>query len=190
MNIMKNPGTSTPLGQIAESTWSDAAATSGGQVIEKTHSRYNLIAASPFFNGLKPTHLQLLADAAMPVHFDPGQLILQKSDPANRFYLILRGRVELESLDRNGIVHRIETLGPNSVLGWSWLFAPFYWNFDAVAQEPTDALFFYGTRLRLECDKDHDFGYEIVTRMSRVVIDRLQTTCQNWIEGNHQTLKR
>ena len=62
------------------------------------------------------------------------------------------------------------------MLGWSWLFPPYYWHFDARALEPTTAIFFYGTRLREQCEQDHDFGYEIMKRMTQVVIQRLQAT--------------
>jgi CRP/FNR family cyclic AMP-dependent transcriptional regulator len=54
------------------------------------------------------------------------------------------------------------------------LFPPYYWHFDARALAPTKAIFFYGTRLRTQCEEDHDFGYELIRRMAAVVIMRLQ----------------
>jgi CRP/FNR family cyclic AMP-dependent transcriptional regulator len=42
--------------------------------------------------------------------------------------------------------------------------------------EPVTAIFFYGTRLREQCDQDHDFGFELMKRMARVAIHRLQAT--------------
>ena len=62
------------------------------------------------------------------------------------------------------------------VCGWSWLFPPYHWHFDARAVEPTEAIFFYGTRLREQCENDHDLGYELMKRMASVIIRRLQTT--------------
>jgi CRP-like cAMP-binding protein len=70
----------------------------------------------------------------------------------------------------------IQTIGPGDVLGWSWLFPPYYWNFDARALEPTTAIFFYGTRLRDECEQDKALGYELMKRMTAVAIQRLQAT--------------
>ena len=49
-------------------------------------------------------------------------------------------------------------------------------HFDARALEPTAAIFFYGTRLREQCEDDRDFGYEMMKRMTQIVIDRLQST--------------
>ena len=62
------------------------------------------------------------------------------------------------------------------MLGWSWLFPPYYWHFDARAIEPTDAVFFYGTRLREQSEEDPAFGYELMKRVAAIVIKRLQTT--------------
>jgi CRP/FNR family transcriptional regulator, cyclic AMP receptor protein len=60
------------------------------------------------------------------------------------------------------------------LLGWSWMFPPYVWQFTARAVEPTTAVFFYGTILREYCEKDHSLGYELFKRMSVVMLRRLQ----------------
>ena len=108
----------------------------------------------------------------MRVHYFPGDLIFRQGDPANRFYLIIKGKVVLENEtpEKRTV---IQMIGKGDVLGWSWLFPPYYSHFDARAVEPTDAMFFYGTRLREMCEADHSLGYEMLTRIAKVVIDRL-----------------
>ena len=134
------------------------------------------IAVHPFLRGLKPAHLRLLADSAMRTHYEAGELIFREGDPANRFYLIEQGRVSLETQGKDAPPVSVQVIGPGDVLGWSWLFPPYYWHFDARVIEPTTAIFFYGTRLREQCEQDHDFGYEMMKRMTQVVIHRLQAT--------------
>src|SRR5947199_4484743 len=56
-----------------------------------------LIEAHPFMQGLGRGHLATLADCAMKSEFDPGQLIFREGDVANRFYVILQGKVALEA---------------------------------------------------------------------------------------------
>ena len=112
----------------------------------------------------------------MYMKFPKGELILRQGDPANRFYLILNGKVSLESHRTKRGVMRVQTVGPGEVLGWSWLFHPHFWRFDARATEPTEAIFLYGTLLRDECESDPDFGYELIRRMTEVVLNRLQST--------------
>jgi len=145
----------------------------------------NIIAGHPFLRGLKSAHLRLLADSAMQVRYDTGQYIFREGDPANRFYLVEQGRVSLESHRKDEAPVRIQVIGPGDVLGWSWLFPPYYWHFDARALEPTSAIFFYGTRLREQCEQDHDFGFEMMKRMTQVVIQRLQAARRQMVSVRH-----
>lgn len=134
------------------------------------------VADHPFLSGLSRQQLEVLADCAMKAHFDTGERIFREGDPANRFYLIEKGRVSLEASRLDEPPVSIQTIGPGDVLGWSWLFEPYRAQFDARAIEPTTAIFLYGTRLRDRCEADHDLGYEVMKRIAAVVIQRLQAT--------------
>jgi CRP-like cAMP-binding protein len=133
-----------------------------------------LLARHPFLEGLRAQDVGSLAAVAMAVEFAPGDVILREGDPANRFYLIRTGAVALEAEvpDRGRVL--IQTLGPGDVLGWSWLFPPYHWHWDARALERTTAVFFYGTRLREECESNPQLGYELTKRMTHALIHRLQ----------------
>ncbi|MBA4150802.1 MAG: cyclic nucleotide-binding domain-containing protein [Verrucomicrobia bacterium] len=141
-----------------------------------------IIAAHPFLRGMSAGNLQVLADSAMLKHFDAGELIFREGDVANRFYLIREGKVALETTDENKIPYLVQHIGAGDVLGWSWLFPPYYWNFDARAVEPTEAIFFYGTRLREQSETDPALGYDLMKRISEIIIQRLQTTRKQLLE--------
>ena len=136
----------------------------------------SLIANHPFAKGLEPRLLRVLAESAMEKEFAAGEVILREGDGANRFYLILSGSVAIEVPTREKGNLQIQRIGAGEVLGWSWLFPPHYWNFNARAVEPTRAIFFYGTRLRGRCDEDADLGYELMKRFTQVMVERLQFT--------------
>ena len=144
-----------------------------------------VIAEHPFLAGLKPEHQQTLTESAMRMFYKPGEFIFREGDPANRFYLIESGRVQLESQRKDQAPVGLQVINAGDVLGWSWLFPPFYWHFDARALEPTTAIFLYGTRLREKCDQDHDLGYELMRRMASIVINRLQATRQQLLTVQH-----
>lgn len=131
------------------------------------------VAAHPFLLGLNEQHVHLLADCAMHSHFHGGEIIFRESETANRFYLIVRGKVCLESSTLGNPVS-IDEIHDGDLLGWSWLFPPYAWHFTARALEETDAIFFYGTILREYCEKDHSLGFELFQRMSVVMLRRLQ----------------
>jgi CRP-like cAMP-binding protein len=132
------------------------------------------MAGHPFLKDLPPQVFKKLADSGMLIRFSPGQQIFVEGDPANRFYLIVSGTVVLSAPGANKSNVTLQKIGPGEVLGWSWLFPPFSWHFDAAAETDVDAIFFYGTRLREECETDHDLGYELLKRMSSIVVHRLQ----------------
>ncbi len=136
----------------------------------------------PLFQGMGKKNRQILAECSMRAVFEPGTRIVETGKPANCFYLVISGLITLET---PGVYSplRVQTIGAGDVLGWSWLFPPYCWHFNAMAEERTETLFFFGSRLMQECDRNHDFGYDFFRRMSRILVSRLQTTREKWIEA-------
>jgi CRP-like cAMP-binding protein len=133
-----------------------------------------ILEVQPFLKGMTTPQLELLAKDSLPAEFRADEKILNEGGAANRFYLILEGRVDVESPVQGDEAVHIQTLGPGDLLGWSWLFPPYYWHFDARAVTPAKAICFYGTHMREVCEADHDLGYEFMKRVSEIVIKRLQ----------------
>ena len=131
---------------------------------------------------LAPPHLDELLKNAREVQFAAGQVILREGEPANRLYLIQSGKVVVESPVRGGAPVPIETLGAGEVLGWSWLFPGFAWHFQARALESTRAIACDGAHLLVRAEEDHDFGYELMKRITQVVIHRLQATRKRLVQ--------
>ena len=145
---------------------------------------YTLIAKQPFFAGLSAPQLRLLADSAVVIQFEPERYLFQQGTPANRFYLILEGKVEveMESATREKAMIPIRTLGAGDDLGWDWLFPPFYFHASARAVEPTKTISIYGTRLYQQCEEDHDLGYEIMKRIAAVTVQSFSAIQQTLVE--------
>jgi CRP/FNR family transcriptional regulator, cyclic AMP receptor protein len=135
-----------------------------------------MLAEHPFFKGIKPEYLKILSRSAMETKFEADQAVFKEGEPANRFYLIQHGKVILESPKSQSSAIPIQIISDGDVLGWSWLFPPFYWHFDARALESTTSIFLYGARLREECETNHAFGYDLLKRVCQVLIGRLQAT--------------
>lgn len=135
-----------------------------------------LLAQHPFFSNLAPHHLQVLVGCATNLRFDADRFIVREGAEANQFFIIRHGRVSLEVLvpGRGPII--VETLGEGDVLGWSWLFPPYHWHFDARALELTRAIALDGVCLRAKCEADHDLGYELTKRFANVIMQHLQAT--------------
>jgi CRP/FNR family cyclic AMP-dependent transcriptional regulator len=138
------------------------------------HTLDELIASAPLFAGLPDDDLALIAGCAKNVGFDEDELLFRDGDQADTFYLLRHGRValELHVPERGGLV--VETIEAGDVVGWSWLFAPYRWHFDARAVAPVRAVAFDGACLRGKCEDDKELGYELMKRFGQVMIDRLQ----------------
>ena len=68
-------------------------------------------------------------------------------------------------------VQEIQTVGPGSMLGWSWLIPPYRWSFDARAVAPTSVIVVDGERLREACESDLKLGYELMKRFANNEFD-------------------
>ena len=135
-----------------------------------------VIAESPVFAGLTQEQLEFIAGCAQNVHFDEGQQIAKRGDPADVFYLVRHGTVALETFVATRGPMLIEPLEPGEIVGWSWLFPPYRWHFDARTLTPVRATVFDGACLREKCETDPQLGYLLMTRFAGVLIDRLQWT--------------
>jgi len=136
----------------------------------------SLVAEHPFTRGLEERYVQLLEGCASNVVFKASELIFREGGEANHLYLIRRGKIALEvyAAERGSIP--IMTAGEGEVLGWSWLFPPYRWQFDARAVELTRATALDGKCLRQKCEQDHELGYALMKRVVQIVEQRLQAT--------------
>jgi len=148
------------------------------------------VALHPFLAGMHRTQLALLTDCAIAARFKTGETILSEGEFANRCYLIETGKVVLESVGSFDEPLLIETIGAGDLLGWSWMFPPYAWQFTARAIEPTTAIFFLGTILREYCEKDHSLGYKLLKRISAVMVKRLQAAHKQMLSVYSQGTSR
>jgi CRP/FNR family transcriptional regulator, cyclic AMP receptor protein len=144
----------------------------------------SILEAQPLLKGMAERYIELLAEDSMPAEFRTDELILKEGGNANRFYLIVEGRVAVESPVEDGEAVPVEILEPGDLLGYSWLFPPYYWQFDARAIMPTKAYCFHGNHLRKLCEANHELGYELMRRFAEIIYKRLQTVRRKLVEQN------
>jgi CRP-like cAMP-binding protein len=154
--------------KISEAVQSEQRRENSGKTVQER------VAAHPFLRGMAPNHLKILAECALPTHFDRDQVIFRAGEPANGFYLVEIGTVAIEERHADGETVTIDMVSAGEPLGWSWLFPPFLWQFDARATEPCIALCFSGIMLRQHRDDDVFLSHELFKRMSEVMVRRLQ----------------
>jgi CRP/FNR family cyclic AMP-dependent transcriptional regulator len=123
-----------------------------------------ILAAHPFCKGLEPCYFKLIVACASRETFKPGEFLCRDNEEARKFYVIHHGRVAVEIYrPRRGAV-TIQTLGEGEVLGWLWFDQPYHWHLDARALDLTRVFSLDVQCLMDKCNRDHDFGYELMRR--------------------------
>ena len=133
-----------------------------------------MLSEQPFLARLTEHQLGLLAPSAGRSMFHAGNRVFHQGTPADQFYLLTDGRVDLDSQAPGRADVVLETLGPGAALGWSWLYPPYRWHFGAVAVTTTHAVSFDAARVRALMQRDPHLGFELTTRFLQVMGDRLQ----------------
>lgn len=128
----------------------------------------------PFFRGLDERWIDLVVGCAATTHVSPGTYLFREGGPADRFFVVRRGRVTIETSTPTGSIV-LDTAHEGDVVGWSWLVAPFRWTFDARATEETSLVAVDGACLRGKCEADPELGYALLQRVVQTMSDRLQS---------------
>ena len=129
-----------------------------------------------FFKKLDSKYIKLITGCATNARFKAGEFVFKEGQNADKFYLIREGKIALQiPCPAHGAI-TIQTVSSNEVLGFSWLFSPYKWSFDAKVIEEVRVLEIDGKCLRKKCEEDHDLGYELQKRFAQIMLERLQAT--------------
>ena len=130
----------------------------------------------PFLHGMSPEHIQILVGCASNRRFSEGEFLTREGARADILYLVRAGKAALEIRMPQGGGLRIETVHDGDILGWSCFLPPFRWRFDARAIAPVRTLALDAECLRKKLEEDHEFGYQILKRLTLKIEARFQAT--------------
>jgi CRP-like cAMP-binding protein len=135
-----------------------------------------IIREHPFFTDLEDGFCRLVGGCAKNLRVEANQYLFHEGDAAEHLYLLRHGRVALEMVSPTRGELRFQALGAGEIVGISSLIPPYRWVYDAKALELTRAIAIDATCLRQKCDADHDLGYEVMTRLVPILVERLHGT--------------
>ena len=140
------------------------------------------LAKQEFFTGLSPESVEFIARSARERQLERGDILFHHGERARHFYLVCDGRVSVEIPAITGPTLEVQSLAEGEVLGWSWLIAPYRWNFQARAEESSELLEFDGDALLAHCEEDPKFGYELLKRFAALMSERLDAARQKMMD--------
>lgn len=139
----------------------------------------------PFFAGFEKAELSIIAACGRNQLVAGGRPLFYQGDPADTFYVIRDGSIELRIHRPAAPSARLDTLGAGDVAGWSWLVPPHRWMFDAIARQDSELIALDARALQAMCDRDASLGYRFLTRVTQVMHDRLEAARRRLIEVHH-----
>ncbi|MCG6889762.1 MAG: cyclic nucleotide-binding domain-containing protein [Gammaproteobacteria bacterium] len=140
------------------------------------------LAIHDFFSGLNDDYIKLLAEFATERQVARGEVLFQQGKPADKFYLVRKGKVSVQVPALVGPALELQVLGEDQILGWSWLIPPYRWNFLARAVEDTEFLEFDGRAILARCEKDPQFGYALFKLFTALMSERLNAARQKMMD--------
>lgn len=131
------------------------------------------LAANKFFADIRPDYLAFLASKAQNKRFEAGKVLFRQAEHADRFYLVQSGEITVEIPAIQGPTLQLQNLGAGKILGWSWLIAPYRWDFQARIVSDAEVIEFEGKAILAQCDADNSFGYDLFKRFTGLMSERL-----------------
>ena len=134
-----------------------------------------IVASHTLFAGLSDNMIATIAECASQAHFNKGVFLFHEGEASETFYLIDKGDIALQS-HAPAQEAILQTVGPGSVVGVSWLSPPHKLHYDAKALSDVDALAFDTQKLISAFEEDHELGYQVMKRLAAVLVHRLHAT--------------
>jgi CRP-like cAMP-binding protein len=134
------------------------------------------LAEIQFLRDIAPTHLERITDVAHIRDFREQETIFREGQPAQNLYLVVDGDVSLEICASGTGCRQILTLGPGELLGWSSLLDQSCYTARARTTQPARLVEINVAQLKELCDRDPQFGYELMRRTAVALAHRLNGT--------------
>jgi CRP-like cAMP-binding protein len=117
-----------------------------------------------------------LTALAREVSFPEDTRIFEAGGRADRFWVVRSGAVSLTQQVTSLQQVTVASLGAGDLLGWSWLFPPYEWDFGAEAFSPVRAYEFDAASVLALCEEDPQLGIVLVRSVAEILAHRLETT--------------
>ena len=137
----------------------------------------------PFVDSMSDDHISTLEGCGLSyLSFEPGDKLVREGKLAEACFLIDRGDVGLEMYVDRAQSRTLQVVHAGEIVGWSWLLPPHLGTYDATALTPVRAMRIEAQLLRDAMDRDRAFGYEMLVRVCRVAVSRLEATRREFLE--------
>jgi CRP-like cAMP-binding protein len=128
----------------------------------------------PLFRDLPRDDLETLGRLARPAEINASEWLFHQGDPADCFYVVVAGGLDLEVRTATGREHLVAHMGPGTVVGETSLFIGGQRSSSARATDRTALLEFPDEELRALLRSNALPAYHIAYRLAQALAQRLR----------------
>ena len=129
-----------------------------------------------FIRNLGTEHLHLVARMAQLKEYDEGTVIFHQGQGSPFIYFILTGKVCIQADEPGGSSMEVSRLGGGELLGWSPVLGRHAMTATARALTPCRLAMLDVHQILNLCERDPQFGYELMCRTAMALAKRLSAT--------------
>lgn len=118
---------------------------------------HDILAHLPLFRQLGPADIALLARDCLEVRPQRGEIVFQKGDPSNGFYVVAHGQIKLAFPSAHGAEKVVEIIGPGQSFGEAVMFMEK--PYPVFAQALVDSLLLHISKQALFEAIEHDASF-------------------------------
>ena len=135
-----------------------------------------LIRRYPYFSGISIERLNMLANMAEEVEFEPDFYFHHEGDDIDKVYIIVEGDISLvTSFPQQDKEVVINTLSTGDVFGWTSLLPPFTAGAGAKSNSKCKLIEFKSSQLSEKFEGDYEFGYLMMIKIAQIIRERLDS---------------
>ncbi|HEY5578257.1 MAG TPA: cyclic nucleotide-binding domain-containing protein [Acidimicrobiia bacterium] len=138
--------------------------------LEGLRSKSNLLADLP------GPEMRFLESVATEVGYSAGQVVFSEDEQADTFFIVAEGKVGLEIGAPGKSPMVIQTLGEGDLVGISWLFPPYRWQWTARTHTESVLVAFDAVKVRKECELDRELDSRVLRAVAAEAARRLHHT--------------
>ena len=114
--------------------------------------------------------------------YEENEKVFQQGDPANRLFLLKKGKVLLEQRITDRMTVSLSAIKPGFSFGWSAMLKDGRYYTDAICAEACEVLSFRESRLKKIMEENHSIGFIISQRLLYVMKKRFDARTDQFIK--------
>jgi CRP/FNR family transcriptional regulator len=144
-----------------------------------------LLGRVPVFSTLVESDLERISEAAVPRHFEPGQVVFREGDSSDTCYIVRSGLTRAIREHGDGRVITLATFGPGDIFGELAMFEDERRSATVEATEPTDVVAVLGPDMRRLMVEHPEISTRLVIALGR----RLRESNERLTRQSFQTVQ-